>query len=185
MTGEASALVEQHMSLASKLAWAYAREISHAISVEDLEAVGLEALCVAAAGFDRSRGKRFSSWAQSKIWWAMQDFARRDDPNSRRARVAFAVGDPVTAFGHEVLPIMVGELRDDLYGTADIGESVCTRIDMVNALAEIPEREAFVLLSVAVGYEGWEIAEQLGCSASRVSQLRGKGSRTVAQLVAA
>ncbi|EDM78568.1 RNA polymerase sigma factor, FliA/WhiG/SigD family protein [Plesiocystis pacifica SIR-1] len=82
-----AARVEAHTQLVERLARALSRQL-RALSVEELESVGNEALVVAAMRFDPSAGASFSTFAHYRIRGAMIDAVRKRSPGRRRKQRA-------------------------------------------------------------------------------------------------
>jgi len=57
------------------------------VTFDDLASAGMIGLIQAVDRFDQSRGLRFKTYAQHRIWGAMQDFLRDEDPLSRTERI--------------------------------------------------------------------------------------------------
>lgn len=186
LTAEQEQLVEENLELARNLAWKYARLIRFAVDPEDLTGVANEELVSFALRWTPNlQTGTFRTAVVKRIWWAFIEAARANDPNSRRARIAFARGEKATQGGREIQPIKLCELRDDLYGSRDLAESVCAWLDAVAALSTLSHRQALIVLRGAAGYSGKETATELGLCENMVSRIRAAATRDLAELVAA
>lgn len=189
-------LVERHLGLV----WHAARLVERRTGTDrdDLVGAGSLGLLQAVERFDPERGHRFSTFALRRIHGAMLDELRRLAPASRsasqtRRRMAAArdrlegrLGRPARAaevaleLGVEARRYLAWER--DAHRTiaalpADIPapepEEAEAPAWLVEALGQLPPRERMVIsLSYGEELKGSAIAEVLGVTESRVSQLR-------------
>jgi RNA polymerase sigma factor (sigma-70 family) len=75
------------------------RVVPPCVTFDDLASAGTIGLIQAVDRFDQTRGLKFRTYAQHRIWGAMQDFLRDEDPLSRTERRRVPRGTPKT--GHE------------------------------------------------------------------------------------
>ncbi|MBK8006490.1 MAG: sigma-70 family RNA polymerase sigma factor [Gemmatimonadetes bacterium] len=189
-------LVERHLGLVHHMARAVERRTG--ADRDDLISAGTVGLLQAVERFDPERGHQFSTFALRRIRGAMLDEMRRMAPISRRAqttrrrmtaardRLECRLGRPVRAA--EVALELGVEERRYLAWEADANRTAAplpadlpapepieaeTPAWLVEALTRLPPRERTVIsLSYGEELDGRAIAEVLGVTESRVSQLR-------------
>lgn len=165
--------------MAKAQAHAYCRNAPAGIDGDAIEGAALEALVRAARSYNQEKGASFEAWASTRVWWAIRDEVRRLEGNSRGAVKRACQGSSPLA--REVsLFAPIGEdgltLADTL--TSDRDE-IQLRVDLLHALSvfrSLPERLRIILARSARGDSGQEIAQDLGITESRVSQLRTKAA---------
>jgi RNA polymerase sigma factor for flagellar operon FliA len=87
LSDEQAARVERHTDLVHKLARRVAREIG-AITIEELESVGNEALVRSAMRYEPDGGASFSTYAHYRVRGAMIDEIRKRTPGRRKYKRA-------------------------------------------------------------------------------------------------
>lgn len=80
------AAILQNLGLVKNLARSFRQRVPLCITIDDLTSAGMVGLIEAVDRFDNSRGLKFRSYAQHRIWGAMMDFLRSEDPLSRDER---------------------------------------------------------------------------------------------------
>jgi RNA polymerase sigma factor (sigma-70 family) len=127
--------------------------------------------CVALDGFQPSRGLQFGTYARHRIWGAMLDFLRGEDPLSRAERRqvrAASAGRPSAAtISLEELPAFEPRsTRCTSYAFTD-------RVDLERARQRLSAREQQVVsLLFDLDRSNREVARELGVNESRVSQIK-------------
>ena len=76
----------QGLDLVKRIARRFCRRVPPCVEFDDLASVGMIGLIQAVDRFDSTRDLKFSTYAQHRIWGAMQDFLRGEDPLSRTER---------------------------------------------------------------------------------------------------
>lgn len=197
-------LVQRHLPLVHYLANQLARRTRLRNSIPDLVSAGSIGLLHAVERFDPSRGYLFSTFAARRIRGAMLDEVRSESIMSRgtatkarmigqaRARVEGRLGrsareaDMVLELGLEVGEYRTWEreaqqvevtLEVDVPARqgADSVESTDRSAWLADAIRQLPENERKVLaLTFYEDLPGREIANILGVTESRVSQIKTK-----------
>ena len=93
------AAILQDLDLVNRIARNFHRRVPPCVAFDDLASAGMIGLIQAVDRFDQTRGLKFRTYAQHRIWGAMQDFLRDEDPLSRTERRRVPRGTPKT--GHE------------------------------------------------------------------------------------
>ncbi len=133
-------------------------------AVEDLEQVGWEALLRCLPRYEPRRGP-FATYAHWRMRGAMQDEQRRCDPRTRYAQT------------HGVPPCTFVPVDARL---PDATPAATPEPFLAAAVAALPARQQAVLrLSYVEGWWLHEIADALGCTESRVSQIRTQALATL------
>ena len=73
-------------SVVNNIARRFQRRLPPCVTFDDLASAGMIGLIQAVDRFDQTRGLQFKTYAQHRIWGAMQDFLRDEDPLSRTER---------------------------------------------------------------------------------------------------
>jgi len=128
---------------------------------EDMAQEGMLGLLRAQRRFDPSRGAQFCTFAYPHVRGAILDAARRDCSRCEVGSIDATLPEDETLTFADVIP--AAPLDPD------------AALDCSAALATLPGRERFALVALVVrGWRGREVAAVLGCSASRVSQIKTK-----------
>lgn len=166
------AAILQNMGLIKNLARRFRQHVPPCITIDDLTSAGIIGLIQAVDRFHHSRGLKFRSYAQHRIWGAMMDFLRGEDPLSRdeRRRVRHSAEPRWAAtISLSQLPPTVADnlLRTDWKAA----RSMWADVSSIAQTLSTRERRVIVLI-----YEqGWcnrEIATTLKVNESRVSQIK-------------
>jgi RNA polymerase sigma factor (sigma-70 family) len=98
----------QHLGQVHALARRLQYRIPRSVALDDLVGAGAIGLMQALDRFNPSRGLQFATYARHRIWGAMLDFLRGEDPLSRaerrEIRAASAHGSSSTIISLEELP---------------------------------------------------------------------------------
>ena len=174
-----------HLPLVRSIAWRVRRRLRY-VEVDDLVSAGTLGLIEAAERYDQRRGVPLASFAYSRIRGAMLDEARRQRrPSLNGAAQVLAEPEPVSL---ETLPH--GEGRAQLIDvtedtSAPAPDAYLELQELLEAVADLPQRERDMLALRAQGYTVREIGELYGCSEARASQLLTKARLRVEESVAA
>jgi RNA polymerase sigma factor (sigma-70 family) len=177
-------LVEKNMPFARKLAANLSRNLP--IEAEDAVQVAYIGLIEAAQRFDPEKhdptrsplDQYFKSFAYQRISGSVYDEARRQTFVRRRGlekglRVFIDSLDATrTSDGGDELPAI--DLAA-LAGDPDL------KIDFDLAMKNLTPKEQKVIMALSYGLRGWEIAQDLGVTESRVSQIATEARRKLAE----
>jgi RNA polymerase sigma factor for flagellar operon FliA len=154
----------------------FLRRVPPSVQRDDLMAAGAIGLMDALAKHCGERDARFEWYARVRIRGAILDELRQQDWLSRRARARAL--DPART---SVRPTVVAV--DDLHGGShayepqddDLAERHPGRVALSDAIRQLPTRErGIVEMHYVRGVQFREIAEMLGVSVPRVSQLHAR-----------
>lgn len=160
MTGWQTRLVETHVRY---VCWLAARHpAAYLVGPDDAAAAALEGLCKAAGGYRPELGP-FRPYARVRAIGALGDLARQASTTTRAERAA-GVTRPVVSLD---ATRGLGD-RGDLEPGYDLVDADDTFAALVGRL---PARERVVVLMLCDGWTQAEIADVLGLSAGRVSQI--------------
>lgn len=166
----AEGLFAQYKPLAIQIARGFMRKLPRSVLVEDVEAAALMGLWDAA-----SRGavhETFEWYARTRIRGSIQDELRRQDWLPRRARER---GDAPRICSLDGLEHTDGISALWVPPDAELAIDRKERAQLLaDRLALLPEREAALIAAVLEGVPHWEIAQRMGISEPRVSQLRSR-----------
>jgi RNA polymerase sigma factor (sigma-70 family) len=100
--------IVQNIDFVNNVARRVQRRVPPCVTFDDLVSVGMIGLIQAVDRFDASRDLQFKTYAQHRIWGAMLDFLREEDPLSRteRRRVRESAAG-LSATGHGIQPVTV------------------------------------------------------------------------------
>ncbi len=178
------AVIVQNMEIVNNLARRMHRRIPPCVTFDDLTSAGTLGLIEAVDRFDQSRGLKFKSYAQHRIWGAMLDFLRKEDPLSRderrRIRHSVSADGPMTISLNQLLP----EIANRLTAISDRTpfELVVGR-EVRSARGCLSARENHVIrLLYDLDWQSRQVAAELNVNESRVSQIK---HRAIAKLRAA
>lgn len=171
---EQERMILKYMSFAKNVAGKIAGNLP--ISFEDAQQCAYEGLVEAAARFDISKhdptisdlDSNFKSFAYLRIYGSVMDEARQSSFVKRRGiekgmRVHMQSMDEMLDLedGSTTPRLQVAALEGDIDG----------RIDFESALEALSDREHTVVMGLATGVKGWELAEEFGVTESRISQI--------------
>lgn len=165
----------QNLDLVKSVARRVQRRLPPCVTFDDLTGAGMVGLVQAVDRFDESRGLHFKTYAQHRVWGAMQDFLRDEDPLSRAERRRFREGAPaLTATGHGNPTATVS--LDDIHPrclAAPSSTAFAVRCDLQSARRCLSAREnRLITLLYDFGWQNREVAADLGVHESRVSQIK-------------
>lgn len=175
LTDEQLRLVETYRSFARNVATQVIRKVP--IEREDAIQAAMVGLVQAAGRFDVAKhdpskssvDEYFKSFAYPRIRGSVIDQARRDSFVRRRGlergvKFNMVSLDKTIERGDGGSDLPVVDLAA-ITGDPDL------KIDFERALGTLTDRERHVVLSLAVGARGWELAEELSVTESRISQI--------------
>jgi RNA polymerase sigma factor for flagellar operon FliA len=132
--------------------------------------------------FDQARGLKFRTYAQHRIWGAMQDFLRDENPLSRTERRRVRASAPaLSATGYGTPPATVSLDQIPVRRLASPAQPAFTlRAEVREARRCLSARENRVIeLLYDSGWQSREVAAELRVNESRVSQIK---QRAIAKL---
>ena len=171
------------------LVWSIARRLRpHVpyVEVEDLVSAGTIGLIEAAARYDRTRGVAFASFAYRRVRGAMLDEARRQSRPSLGTSAETVTEQKLLSLETVVDEDATVKLMDvlmDAYAPAP--ETTAELQELLEAVAQLPQRERDMLALRAKGYTVGEIGRLHGCSDARASQLLAKARLRLEERLAA
>jgi len=80
------AAILHELDLVNRVARRFQRRVPRCVAFDDLASAGMIRLIHAVDRFDQTCGLKFRTYAQHRIWGAMQEFLRDEDPLSRTER---------------------------------------------------------------------------------------------------
>ena len=167
------ALTAEHVDLVRRVANRLHRRLGATRDLDDLVSDGLEAIALAANSWKADGGMPLEKWLAMKARFGMIDGLRRENgryEDARRHRRSMVSLDaPVD----DAVPDVT--LHDMVPDPAqDVVECVEARLALAR-LSELPAREREALIGTSVGEGVDAVAENLGISPSRVTELRQRG----------
>lgn len=171
---EQTRLVEKFMPFAKNTAVKVAKKLP--IDPDDAIQVAYEGLVNCAQRFNPEKhdplqspiDNYFKAYIYPRISGAVIDQARRDTFAKRRGLekgIKFRMDSlDATREGEDGNDMPVIDLAS-ITGDPDL------KIDFERAMLKLTDKERHVIMSLAVGGRGWEIAEELGVTESRISQI--------------
>lgn len=179
--------MQSDVDRALRIARVYRKRQAPRAERSDVESAALEGLAQAASKYRPEVGD-FWTYAIRRVIGAIRDDLRRVDYLTRTQRrgvhltdqgtlewddpEAFALAAPTPPVAFEGLAL--DDLEGDRFGTVDPGyEEFDLRDALDQALADLPQRERFIVTSVDLeGFTEKSVGELLGVTEGRVSQLR-------------
>jgi RNA polymerase sigma factor (sigma-70 family) len=157
LTPQQATLVAEHSKHASRAAWWVKRKYGLPVSIMDeLLAVSLEELCIAATKFDPEHGTPFGAYISGLLRFRLVDWLRTHGPRNR--------------YGTE-RPIMV-DLHGEMADTASPLEDVESREWVMSTLGKLPPRERQICFEHFVeGKTMARIGQEHGVTPARISQI--------------
>ena len=169
------AAILQDLDLVNRIARRFQRRVPPCVTFDDLASAGMIGLIHAVDRFDQTRGLKFRTYAQHRIWGAMQDFLRDEDPLSRteRRRVR-ASASALSATGYGVPPATVSLDQIPVRCLASTAQPAFTlRAEVREARRCLSPRENRVIeLLYDFGWQSREVAVEMRVNESRVSQIK-------------
>jgi RNA polymerase sigma factor for flagellar operon FliA len=150
------------------------------VTFDDLVGAGTIGLIQAVDRFQPSRGLQFGTYARHRIWGAMLDFLREEDPLSRTERrriraaeLAGTAGERTAGATLSLEQLSAHELRA-VYAQAGCPESdLVDRADLNQARQCLSARENRVIsLLYERDWKNSDVARELRVNESRVSQIK-------------
>jgi RNA polymerase sigma factor for flagellar operon FliA len=167
------AIILQYVSHVNFLARRLKVRVPPSVTFDDLVGAGTVGLIQAVDRFQPSRGLTLGTYARHRIWGAMQDFLRGEDPLSRSERRRVRATSPTS--GEAGLPFTIS-LEQLPTGCAQTG---CPESQFTNRLAIkqlrhcLSAREDRVIsLLYEFEWKNRDVARELGVNESRVSQIK-------------
>ena len=163
--------IVQYLAHVHALAARLQSRVPPCVALDDLVSAGTIGLMQAVDRFQPSRGLQFGSYARHRIWGAMLDFLRGEDPLSRAERRqvrAASAGRPSAA------TISLDELPAfEPRSTRCTSYAFTDRVDLERARQRLSAREQQVVsLLFDLDWSNREVARELGVNESRVSQIK-------------
>jgi RNA polymerase sigma factor FliA len=148
------------------------------VTFDDLVGAGTIGLIQAVDRFQPSRGLQFGTYARHRIWGAMLDFLRGEDPLSRterrrlrKAETASAAAERPATISLEQLP--AHELRAACAQAGCPESHLADRAALKQARQYLSARENRVIsLLYELDWKNRDVARELGVNESRVSQIK-------------
>ena len=161
---EQEALILDHQEFAKKLANAVVNSQRLTIEYEEAQSCALVGLVDAAQRYDPTRSVSFKSFAYRRIAGEIIDHCRRNSFVRRRGLEK--------GIKYEVVSANTGWEDDSEFAILPaIQVDVDLKLDFEVALEILTDREKRVVLALAAGARGREVAADLGVTESRVSQI--------------
>lgn len=164
-----SNLIIEHMPYARNVAAQTKLKLKLPIEMEDAIQSGYEGLVVAAGRFTSrpDLDAQFKSYAYWRIRGSVIDETRRmyTSRSDRRDGYQWPLSLDVYGKGE------CSDLPEPLIQIKALERDLTRRMDFDTAMESLSDRERYVVLSRAVGAYGREIAEELGVSIMRISQI--------------
>jgi RNA polymerase sigma factor (sigma-70 family) len=169
------AAILQDLDLVNRIARNFQRRVPPCVAFDDLASAGMIGLIQAVDRFDQTRGLKFRTYAQHRIWGAMQDFLREEDPLSRTERRRVRASAPaLSATGYGTPPATVSLDQIPVRCLASAAQpAFMIRSEVREARRCLSPREDRVIgLLYDFGWLSSEVATELHVNESRVSQIK-------------
>jgi RNA polymerase sigma factor (sigma-70 family) len=169
------AAILQDLDLVNRIARRFQRRVPPCVTFDDLASAGMIGLIHAVDRFDQTRGLKFRTYAQHRIWGAMQDFLRDEDPLSRTERRRVRASAPaLSATGYGISPATVSLDQIPVRRLASPAQpAFALRSEVREARRCLSPRENHVIeLLYDFGWQSREVAVELHVNESRVSQIK-------------
>jgi len=174
------AAILENLVLVNTLARRLQCRLPPCVTLDDLTSAGTIGLIEAVERFDSSRGLKLRSYAQHRIWGAMLDFLRREDPLSRgeRRRIRHSDSTAPVTISLDQLP---APALDHLVRVEEHAVTELTLASEVRAARRcLSTRENHVIAMLFdFGRQSRQVAADLKVNESRVSQIK---QRAIAKL---
>jgi RNA polymerase sigma factor FliA len=183
--------VAEYLPLVERMATRMVRKLPPSVLREDLVAAGAIGLMDASRRFDGERGAQFEWYARVRIRGAMIDELRTLDWLTRhersKANAATGEGDVISVVGLEDLTEQQrSPATRESMSPAGLTEKRMTRQALSDAIARLPEREASIVsMHYVDGRPFKEIAQLLGVSEPRISQLHTRAVKLLQRIMGA
>lgn len=158
----------QNLDLVNRVARRFHQRVPPCVTFDDLSSAGIVGLIHAVDRFDESRGLKFKTYAQHRVWGAMQDFLRDEDPLSRteRTRIRGCDSGPVTVSLEQIHSCRVA-------ATGSTNFAMHTELATARRCLSARENRLIELI-FDLGWNSREVATDLGVNESRVSQIKNR-----------
>ena len=168
------AAILQNLDLVNNLARRFQRRVPPCVTFDDLVSAGMIGLIQAVDRFDPTRDLKLKSYAQHRIWGAMLDFLRDEDPLSRTERRRVRQSSPaLSATGRGIPPATVSLDQIPIRRLAAPAESFTIRSEVRELRRCLSPRENRVIsLLYDFGWQNREVAADLHVNESRISQIK-------------
>jgi RNA polymerase sigma factor (sigma-70 family) len=141
----------------------------HGFNREDLFSAGLEGLWKAWESYDATRRCCFQVFARKKIEWAISDFKRKNGSIDRRT-------------GHQKTRWIKTQAFGDWEAHTLDPEIVDAKDFALKAIDRLQGQPRIVIEKMLAGNTLTDIARELGCNLSNVSQLKKAAYKTLRRL---
>jgi RNA polymerase sigma factor for flagellar operon FliA len=169
------AAILQDLDLVNRIARRFQRRLPPCVTFDDLASAGVVGLIQAVDRFDQTRGLKFKTYAQHRIWGAMQDFLRDEDPLSRTERRRVRASAPAhSATGYGTAPATVSLDQIPVRRLASPVQPAFTlHAEVREARRCLSPRENRVIeLLYDSGCQNREVAVEMHVNESRISQIK-------------
>jgi len=169
------AAILQDLDLVNRIARRIQRRVPPCVTFDDLASAGMIGLIHAVDRFDQTRGLKFRTYAQHRIWGAMQDFLRDEDPLSRTERRRIRAYAPaLSATGYGIPPATVSLDQIPALRLASPAQPAFTLTAEVREARRClsPRENRVIELLYEFGWQSREVAADLHVNESRVSQIK-------------
>lgn len=174
-------MIVENLEIVSNLARRMRQRVPPCVTYDDLTGAGTIGLIEAVDRFDASRGLKFKTYAQHRIWGAMLDFLRKEDPLSRderrRIRRSLSPDVPVTISLDQLPQEVANQLAVSSDRTA-IELAIVGEAQTARRCLSARENRVIGLL-YDLGWKNSQVAAELKVNESRVSQIK---HRAIAKL---
>jgi RNA polymerase sigma factor for flagellar operon FliA len=163
--------IVQNLPQVRALARRLQSRVPRCVALDDLVSAGAIGLMQAVDRFQASRGLQFGTYARHRIWGAMLDFLRDEDPLSRanRRELRAATADRPSPATIRLEDVPAYQPRS----TRCTSNTVADRVDLERARQCLSAREQKVIaLLFDLDWSNREVARELGVNESRVSQIK-------------
>lgn len=165
----------QNLDLVQSVARRLQRSLPPCVTFDDLAGAGMVGLVQAVDRFDERRGLNFKTYAQHRVWGAMQDFLRDEDPLSRTERRRVRECAPAlaaTGYGNPAATVSLDDIHPRCLA-APGATAFVVRSDLQAARRCLSPREnRLITLLYDLGWQNREVAADLRVHESRVSQIK-------------
>jgi RNA polymerase sigma factor for flagellar operon FliA len=169
------AAILQDLDLVNRIARRSQRRVPPCVTFDDLASACMIGLIHAVDRFDHTRGSKFRTYAQHRIWGGMQDFLRDEDSLSRTERRRVRASAPaLSATGYGIPPATVSLDQVPVRCLASTAQPAFTlRAEVREARRCLSPRENRVIeLLYDFGWQSREVAVEMHVNESRVSQIK-------------
>lgn len=164
----------QNLGLVNNLARRLQSRVPPCVTFDDLTSAGTIGLIQAVDRFDQTRGLEFKTYAQHRVWGAMQDFLRGEDPLSRTERHRVRESVPGLSANECAAPATISlDQISQRSLSARTQPAFTLRSEVREARRCLSARENRVIaLLYDFDWQSREVATELHVTESRVSQIK-------------